>query len=489
MSTPTELRNLPYKDQSWPPQEAHNESQLGYAPSYPVESTSSLIGSAEEPPIHYGHSSKEEFEEHERRLSEGRPPPFYRFNPFIAIPVTLRSTSKLSSYSNILFPAVPAGIALWYLLREEHPRLVFAFNFIGIVPAGNLLAFASGELGHKLPPTFAACLEILTGAVVEIIITMILLFEKQFPVVRDALLGSMLANLLLVTGACFFAGGLKHNEQEVAEYAAELSNAALLISAAGLVLPGVFFQSLDNRIDITVEKADRRFLQVSRVVCFWLLVSYICFIIFQLKTHHSAFHQTIERAESQNHHKHRKQQYRRKLSVLEAIVFMLIGLTLVSFCAYFMVQIIPNIVEKQNVSELFLGLILVPVIEKAAEHLTTLSQAINNQQTLAISRCLGGTVQTALLVTPLVVLVGWAANLEMDLKFEFFIVFSLLLAVLIVGNFLRDGKTHWLEGLFLLMVYLVIATAAIYYPNLEETSGGDEDVPTTVPELTARFRN
>ncbi|EPS37227.1 hypothetical protein H072_9116 [Dactylellina haptotyla CBS 200.50] len=482
MSNSTELRDMQGRNESWQTRDGQYEYASNYqgAGGFP-------LSDAEESSTYYRSGSKQDFEDHERRLSEGLPPPPYWFNPWTAAHIALKSSSRLSSYSNVLFPAVPAGIVLWYTLREQHPRLVFAFNFIGIVPAGNLLAFASGELGHKLPPTLASYLEVLTGAFVEIIITMILLFERQFSVVRDALLGSMLANLLLVTGMCFFAGGLKHREQEVAEYVAELSNAALLISAAGLVLPGVFFQSLDSRLDVTTDRVDRRFLQVSRVVSFWLLISYICFVVFQLKTHHSAFHQIIEKAESQNHHKHQKHQYRKKLSVLEAIIVMLIGLTLVTFCAYFMVQIIPNIVEKQNVSELFLGLILVPVIEKAAEHLTTLSQAINNQQTLAISNCLGGTVQTALLVTPLVVLVGWAANRDMDLNFEFFVVFSLLLAVLIVGNFLRDGKTHWLEGLFLLMVYLVIATAAYNYPNREELSVDATETPPTVRETTPRL--
>src|SRR4051812_14348897 len=75
------------------------------------------------------------------------------------------------------------------------------------------------------------------------------------------------------------------------------------------------------------------------------------------------------------------------------------------------------------------------------------------QMDLALSHALGATIQTALLVSPLVVIVGWIAGLNMDLNFEYFMAFSLLLAVLVVGNFVRDRKTNWLEGSFLLMVY------------------------------------
>lgn len=134
-----------------------------------------------------------------------------------------------------------------------------------------------------------------------------------------------------------------------------------------------------------------------------------------------------------------------------------------------------------------MGLILVPLIEKAAEHLMAIDEAWDSkssnpsvhlpevftdanissieQMDLALSHCLGATVQTALLVSPLVVIVGWIAGLNMDLNFEYFMAFSLLLAVLVVGNFVRDRKTNWLEGTFLLMVYFVVAVAAFYYPN------------------------
>ncbi|KAK6350118.1 hypothetical protein TWF696_006365 [Orbilia brochopaga] len=405
--------------------------------------------------------SKKVDEKHELKLAEGIPPP-WRFHPIKAIAITLRSTSRLSSYCHILFPTIPAGIALWYTSRKTYPLATFIFNFVAMVPAGNLLAFASGELHHQMPHTIGATLGIFTGAVVETIICVILLFDQQYDVVRAALLGSMFANLLLVSGMCFVVGGVAYREQKVAEYVTEVSGAALLVSAVGMVSPSLFYQTVHTRRDISQRGANVQTLLASRVVSIGLVISYAAFLFFQLMTHSTAYHHVLERAASI--YTGRKV-YRQKLSQLEAIVLTLVGLTFVSFAAYFLVQMIPYIVEEQGVSENFMGLILVPLIEKFSEHLTALNQAWDNQIDLALSHCLGGTIQTALLVAPLVVLVGWAANLEMDLNFELFIALSLLLSIIVFSNFVRDGKTHWLKGMFLLMVYYVLSVLAFYDPN------------------------
>ncbi|KAF3226092.1 hypothetical protein TWF106_001308 [Orbilia oligospora] len=393
-------------------------------------------------------STKTADDNHAERIAEGIPNPF-RFHPIKMLTITAKSTSRLSSYTHILLPAIPAGIVMWYTSRAKSPMLVFIFNFIAMIPSGNLLAFGSGELQHRLPKVWGASLEIFTGAIVEIIICLILLVDKQFDVVRAALLGSMFANLLLISGACFLAGGIAWKEQKIAPYVIEVSSAALLVSAVGTVAPSLFFQTIHYRKDVNEHRAEMR--------------------VLRLHTHSSSFHHVLERAESVYIG---RKQYRQKLSVLESIFISTIGLVCVSFCAYFLVREIPGIVEEKEVSELFMGLILVPLIEKTSEHLTALNQAWDNQIDLAIYHCLGSTIQTALLVTPLIVMVGWAMNLDMDLNFQLFVALSLLFAILVVGNFMRDGKTHWLKGIFLLMIYYVLAVAAFNDPNEKKEAWG-----------------
>jgi Ca2+:H+ antiporter len=85
----------------------------------------------------------------------------------------------------------------------------------------------------------------------------------------------------------------------------------------------------------------------------------------------------------------------------------------------------------------------------------------------ALSHVLGGSIQTALLTTPLVVFVGWGLDVPMSLTFNVFDATVLILAILVVGGFLRDKKSNYLEGALCVLVYIIIAISVFFYPNPE----------------------
>jgi Ca2+:H+ antiporter len=138
-----------------------------------------------------------------------------------------------------------------------------------------------------------------------------------------------------------------------------------------------------------------------------------------------------------------------------------------------------------------MGLILVPLVEKAAEHLTAVDEAYDNQMNFALSHVLGASIQTALLNTPIVVIVAWGLNKPLDLNFETFDAIVLILAILVVGGFLRDGKSNYLEGFLCIIVYVMIAVSAFYYPDpvptegVQGTASGGEATGSTTAETTA----
>jgi Ca2+:H+ antiporter len=99
------------------------------------------------------------------------------------------------------------------------------------------------------------------------------------------------------------------------------------------------------------------------------------------------------------------------------------------------------------------------------EHLLAIDEAYDNQINMAMAHVLGASIQTALLNAPLVVLVGWGLRIDMDYNFAIFDSVALVLAVLVVGSFLRDGKSNYLEGVLCVMVYIIIAICAFYFPN------------------------
>lgn len=133
--------------------------------------------------------------------------------------------------------------------------------------------------------------------------------------------------------------------------------------------------------------------------------------------------------------------------------------------AVFLVQQITYMVYFRGVSDAFVGLILLPLVEKVSEHLTAVQDAADNHMNLALAHVLGASIQTALLNTPLVIIVGWALNTPMSMNFELFDAVVLILAIVVVSNFLRDGKSNYLEGALCLFVYMLIAICAFYYPN------------------------
>jgi len=202
-----------------------------------------------------------------------------RCHPFRAVKIAMQSSSRLSGSVNFLIPFIPVGIVLGFA-RKDLGLYIFAFNFIAMIPSANMLAFASQEIALKMPKTYGAVFETFMGAVVELIVLLLLQFqqprERHIPVVRDAIIGSMLANLLLVTGLCFIAGGIREHHQELAEHVTEVTGAGLLVAAVGLIIPALFYQAATLFLGQTQTELQisHEVLQVTRLVAIGLLVSY-----------------------------------------------------------------------------------------------------------------------------------------------------------------------------------------------------------------------
>lgn len=109
-----------------------------------------------------------------------------------------------------------------------------------------------------------------------------------------------------------------------------------------------------------------------------------------------------------------------------------------------------------------MGLILVPLVEKVAEHITAVDEAWDNQMNFALAHVLGATVQTALFNSSLVVIVGWGLHKHMDLNFEVFDIIVVVLAIIVVGNFLRDGKSNYLEGSLCVLIYIIFVSCTLH---------------------------
>lgn len=166
-----------------------------------------------------------------------------------------------------------------------------------------------------------------------------------------------------------------------------------------------------------------------------------------------------------------------EISRTSAILLLLGSTALVALCAEFMVDAIDGIVSgSSGVSEAFVGLILLPIVGNAAEHVTAVTVAMKNKMDLAIGVAIGSSIQIAIFVTPLVVILGWIMNKDMSLYFTLFETISMFVSAFIVNFLVLDGRSNYLEGSLLCASYVIIAVAAFFYPDSDEASsvGGGE---------------
>jgi len=240
----------------------------------------------------------------------------------------------------------------------------------------------------------------------------------------------------------------------------------------GLVLPAIFYKSLINNPDFVADQdmITRNSLLISRGVAIISLVGYLVYLAYQTISHDGLLHEIYEADEHKDNDRHEELK-KPKLTLTEVLVALAISLACVSLIAISLVQEIHYIVEL-GVKDAFVGLILVPLVEKIAEHLLAIDEAYDNQINMALAHIMGASIQTALLNAPLVVLVGWGIGVDMDYAFSIFDSAALILAVLVVGSFLRDGKSNYLEGVLCVMTYIIIAICAFFFPNPATHGGG-----------------
>ena len=200
--------------------------------------------------------------------------------------VCFKGTSTLSMMVNILWPFVPAAIVLHFARHDLH-IWVFTLNYIAIVPTANLLGFAGGELARKLPKVWGIVLETTLTSTVEIVLFVILIIKEEgdgelVDVIKDAILGSILANILLCLGLCFFAGGMKRQEQSFHKAISEVGSGLLLVAGFGLLIPSVFYNtvllSLNTfHIGISLSEFNSRTKAISRVTSVILLAAFVMY--------------------------------------------------------------------------------------------------------------------------------------------------------------------------------------------------------------------
>ena len=331
----------------------------------------------------------------------------------------------------------------WVLAWLGAPALaVFVACGIAIIPLAGEMGTATEAMAARTGPAVGGLLNATFGNAAELIVAVVALRAGLVDLVKASLVGSILGNLLLILGLSLVAGGLRRPTLTFNRTAAGTSGAMLLLAGAALVIPALF---------ALVHPAARpeETLRLSEGVAVVLVLTYGASLVFSLVTHRQLFH-----GEGDAPH-----QADARYAPKAALAILGVATAFVALESELLVRATETLVQRIGLSELFLGLIVIPLIGNAAEHATAVVVARRGQTDLALHIALGSSTQVALFVAPLLVGVGVLLGQPMSLVFTGFEVIALGFASLIVTVIALDGESNWFEGAQLLALYALVALA------------------------------
>jgi Ca2+:H+ antiporter len=349
---------------------------------------------------------------------------------------------------------VPLALAAEWLFHA--PALVFVFACLGLLPLAGAMGEATEQLAHRTGERVGGLLNATLGNAAELIITVVALRAGKVELVKASIVGSILGNLLLILGLSLLVGGLKNGLQRFDPRAAGTASTMMLLSVIGLLIPTLFevVHKVQHHLPLLSESPDPLLDKLSLGIAAVLMLVYVLSLVFSLTTPSRGIAPEV----GVTHRETPEGSWS-----LGTTVGVLVGSTLATVVlSELLVGAVEPVVRRTGVSEVFLGIVLIPLVGNVAEHLVAVSTAAKNRMELSLAISLGSSQQIALFVAPLLVFVSLLFGREMTLFFNPFEVAVLGLSVLIAGQIAADGESNWLEGAQLLVVYTIVAMAFLW---------------------------
>jgi Ca2+:H+ antiporter len=357
----------------------------------------------------------------------------------------------------LLLPAVPVAFLLRWL--NAGPVVTFLSAGLGIVPLAALMGRSTDALAVRIGPQFGGLLNATFGNAAELILGLVGIKRGLFAIVKASLTGSIIGNALLVLGAGLLVGGLRHRKQLFDRERVGLQATLLVLAAIGLTIPTVlsYLSGPGTQVHLSVEVA-------GVLLCTYLLS--VCYSLLREHDRDVVMGKEPESGEGP------------RWGVARALSLLAFSTILVTVLSEFLAGSIEQArdqgsLEALGMSEVFVGVVLVAIIGNAAEHSTAVQMAYHNKIDLALHIAIGSSLQIALLVTPLLVFGSLAlAPQPLDLHFTLLEVLAVWASVIVTHLVAADGQSHWMEGVLLLAVYIILALAFYHLPPVSSSQAG-----------------
>lgn len=361
-------------------------------------------------------------------------------------------------------------LALWATHNHWSGAWIFWTTFFVLLPLASILGDFTEEAALHTNETIGGLLNATFGNCVEVIVALQALLRDEIRVVQASMIGSIFSNLLLVLGCCFLFGGIFHPEQKYNVTSANASMGLLALSSLAFVLPTPYANYY--------EVQDEDVLVISRAAAIGLFLMYLQLLVFQLHTHRDVFDGAEEPDGGAT-----EDEEGPSIPMWLAMFGLGVVTLLIAWFSDALVGSIDDFCGETGISRTFVGLIILPIVGNAVEHITAVNVAMKNKmvrhktivilllgscrlssflsffhfQDLSLGVAVGSCTQIALFVVPITVIVGWCTDKNMTLNFPHFEIFLYVLSVFTVSIALGTGRSNWLLGSLLITTYVMIA--------------------------------
>lgn len=318
--------------------------------------------------------------------------------------------------------------------------VIFLVSAVALATLASVVGQATEQLGNYMGPGATGVLQSAIGNLPELFVSFFALQVGLVTVVQFALVGSILANSLLVLGLAFVVGGIKNGTQR---FKSESPRAIVMLMV--LAVSALVFPTLAHSLHTPAEAHEEALSIASALV---LLVLFIANIPLSL--------QGGPLIDAAQHAAHGEKPW----SLPRVVVVLVVAGVAAALVSDWFVEALEPAIEALNISHAFAGLVVVAIAGNAVENVVGIQLAVKDKVDYAMSVIMNSSLQVALGLTPILVLLSYFFTpVALTLVLPPLLVLALALAALLSALIVYDGESNWLEGLALMGLYAMIAVS------------------------------
>ena len=356
----------------------------------------------------------------------------------------------------LMLALIPVSLILEYVVHAG-PMWVFLAGVLAIVPLAEYIRRSTEHLAEQQGSAIGGLLNVTFGNMAELILALFVLYEGHTNVVKGQITGAIIGNALLGLGLAIVVGTFGRPNQKFNRASAGRLSSLLILAVIALLTPALFdYSERDVSGAAHASVLDEK---LSLGVAVVLIIVYVANLVYSLVTHRDVFADREEDHETATPPVDHGPPW-----PMWKILGILVGATVITALEAELVSgALESTSEALGVTTFFLGVTVLAVVGNAAEYVSAVYFARQNRMDLTLNITVGSTIQIALLVAPVLVIVSYFMGRPMDLVFgnplELIAIAGVAFAVNAIAH---DGETTWFEGVLLLAVYVLLGMAFFF---------------------------